>query len=43
MADFKAPKKVIFVAALPKSPSGKLLTRVLREQLAQSVIPGAGS
>ena len=32
LADFKAPKSVIFVDALPKSASGKLLKRVLREQ-----------
>jgi fatty-acyl-CoA synthase len=34
LADFKAPKQVIFVPALPKSASGKVLKRVLREQLA---------
>jgi len=34
LADFKAPKHVIFVPALPKSASGKVLKRVLREQLA---------
>ena len=33
LADFKAPKHVIFVPALPKSASGKVLKRVLREQL----------
>jgi fatty-acyl-CoA synthase len=33
LADFKAPKSVIFVDALPKSASGKLLKRVLRELL----------
>jgi fatty-acyl-CoA synthase len=30
MAHFKSPKKVVFVDALPKNPSGKLLKRVLR-------------
>jgi fatty-acyl-CoA synthase len=30
MAHFKVPKKVIFVDALPKNPSGKLLKRELR-------------
>jgi fatty-acyl-CoA synthase len=32
MASFKAPKAVVFVEALPKNPSGKLLKRELREQ-----------
>jgi fatty-acyl-CoA synthase len=32
MAGFKAPKRVVFVDALPKNPSGKLLKRQLREQ-----------
>ncbi|HOM13079.1 MAG TPA: acyl-CoA synthetase, partial [Rubrivivax sp.] len=31
MAGFKAPKGVVFAAALPKNPSGKLLKRQLRE------------
>jgi fatty-acyl-CoA synthase len=31
MAGFKAPKRVVFVEALPKNPSGKLLKRQLRE------------
>ena len=37
MAAFKVPKRVFFVGALPKNPSGKLLKRELREQLTQSV------
>lgn len=32
LAGFKTPKQVLFVDALPKNPSGKLLKRVLREQ-----------
>jgi fatty-acyl-CoA synthase len=32
LAAFKAPKRVIFVDALPKNPSGKLLKRELREK-----------
>jgi fatty-acyl-CoA synthase len=32
MAGFKAPKSVVFVEALPKNPSGKLLKRELRER-----------
>ena len=32
MAGFKAPKAVVFVDALPKNPSGKLLKRDLRER-----------
>ncbi|MCB1632672.1 MAG: hypothetical protein KDI23_12630, partial [Pseudomonadales bacterium] len=30
MAQFKVPKAVVFVDALPKNPSGKLLKRELR-------------
>jgi fatty-acyl-CoA synthase len=30
MAHFKVPKAVVFVDALPKNPSGKLLKRELR-------------
>ena len=30
LAGFKAPKRVIFVDALPKNPSGKILKRDLR-------------
>ena len=32
MAGFKAPKRVHFVQALPKNPSGKVLKRELRQQ-----------
>lgn len=32
LAGFKTPKRVFFVDALPKNPSGKLLKRALREQ-----------
>jgi fatty-acyl-CoA synthase len=32
MAHFKVPKRVIFVDALPKNPSGKLLKRELRQR-----------
>ena len=32
LASFKTPKRIIFVEALPKNPSGKLLKRELREQ-----------
>ncbi|WP_292319896.1 AMP-binding protein [Caldisphaera sp.] len=32
LAHFKAPKEIIFVDSLPKSPSGKILKRELREQ-----------
>jgi fatty-acyl-CoA synthase len=32
LAGFKAPKRVLLAAALPKNPSGKLLKRELRQQ-----------
>jgi fatty-acyl-CoA synthase len=34
MAGFKTPKAVVFVDALPKNPSGKLLKRELRQRYA---------
>jgi fatty-acyl-CoA synthase len=34
LASFKVPKLVIFVEALPRNPSGKILKRVLRDGLA---------
>jgi fatty-acyl-CoA synthase len=34
LAHFKVPKRVLFVDALPKNPSGKLLKRELRQQFA---------
>jgi fatty-acyl-CoA synthase len=39
MAGFKTPKRVVFVPALPKSPSGKLLKRELREWLKELALP----
>ena len=33
MAAFKSPKRVVFVEALPKNPSGKLLKRELRKTM----------
>ena len=32
LARYKLPKKVLFVEAIPRNPSGKILKRVLREQ-----------
>ncbi|HKP16952.1 MAG TPA: long-chain fatty acid--CoA ligase [Gaiellaceae bacterium] len=34
LAKFKVPKRIEFVDALPRNPSGKVLKRVLRERLA---------
>jgi fatty-acyl-CoA synthase len=34
MANFKVPKRVVFVDSLPKNPSGKLLKRELRQRFA---------
>jgi fatty-acyl-CoA synthase len=34
LATFKCPKAVLFVDALPKNPSGKLLKRELRQRFA---------
>ena len=44
MAHFKVPKKVIFVDALPKNPSGKLLKRELRTRYEATMkdLPAAG-
>ncbi|MFD9409902.1 fatty acyl-CoA synthetase [Streptomyces sp. NPDC059989] len=40
LAHFKAPKRVLFVAALPRNASGKILKRELRDRFAQP--PAAG-
>jgi acyl-CoA synthetase (AMP-forming)/AMP-acid ligase II len=41
MAVYKAPRRVRFTDSLPKTPSGKVLKRVLREQAAQDAPRGA--
>jgi len=33
MAGFKVPKKVMFVSSMPTTPSGKVLKRLLKEQI----------
>jgi acyl-CoA synthetase (AMP-forming)/AMP-acid ligase II len=46
LAGYKVPKHLWFVPELPRSPAGKLVRRVLREQLrppAASVSPGPRS
>lgn len=44
LASFKVPKNLVIVDELPRNPSGKVLKRVLRQQLAQQednpVMPG---
>jgi fatty-acyl-CoA synthase len=40
IANFKAPKAIVFTDALPKNPSGKLLKRDLRA-LYQDVFAGS--
>ncbi|WP_395311470.1 acyl-CoA synthetase [Mycobacterium sp. AMU20-3851] len=40
LAGFKTPKRVFFVDALPKNPSGKLLKRVLRDRFTDAKNPG---
>jgi len=39
LAPFKCPKAVVFVDALPKNPSGKLLKRELRQRLQDHYAP----
>ena len=39
LAGFKVPKRTVFVDALPKNPSGKILKRELREVHAEPVAP----
>jgi acyl-CoA synthetase (AMP-forming)/AMP-acid ligase II len=34
LSRYKLPRKVIFVDAIPRNPSGKILKRVLRDQFA---------
>ncbi len=40
LAGFKRPKYVVFAAALPKNPSGKILERDLRQQHAHLALAG---
>ena len=41
LAGFKVPKQLIVRDILPRNPSGKILKRVLREELAKGSHPGA--
>ncbi|WP_396027451.1 AMP-binding enzyme [Actinomycetospora sp. TBRC 11914] len=38
LADYKVPRRFVFRAALPKSPTGKILRRALREELTRTNI-----
>lgn len=33
LADYKVPKKITFLEALPRNPTGKVLKRELRQQV----------
>jgi fatty-acyl-CoA synthase len=37
LADYKRPRRVVFVDALPRNPTGKVLKRELKERAAQAV------
>ena len=37
LAGYKKPRKIVFLDELPKNPSGKILKRVLREKLADTM------
>src|SRR5262249_38343487 len=37
LADYKRPRKVFFIDALPRNPTGKILKRELKQRAAQSV------
>ncbi len=39
IASYKVPRAVEFIPALPKSPTGKVLKRELRQRLAERVVP----
>jgi acyl-CoA synthetase (AMP-forming)/AMP-acid ligase II len=39
MAVYKAPRLIRFIDALPKTASGKILKRVLREKAAEAIRP----
>ena len=38
LSRYKLPRKVVFVEAIPRNPSGKILKRVLREQFIEGTI-----
>ena len=38
LAPFKIPKELVEIDALPRNPSGKVLKRLLRDQLAASIV-----
>ncbi len=43
MAGLKCPRHVVFVEALPRTPTGKLLRRTLKERYRSEMAPAAGA
>jgi acyl-CoA synthetase (AMP-forming)/AMP-acid ligase II len=39
LADYKVPRRIVFVAELPRNATGKVLKAQLQEQLSVSLLP----